>query len=323
MARIPLRRLCAGLAVSSLVLVAGCGGDDPLADDSGSGSDGSASADKGSLVLGGQDFTEMQIMASMYELVLEEAGYTVDAELVGTRDVYIRDLQQGNIDVVPEYAGSITDELQAQVNGPDAPQVSSNEIDETMDALNELLQPLNLVALAPAEATDQNAFAVTEDFAAENDLSTLSDLGDLDEPITLAASEDCAKRQDCAIGLEKVYGIEIDKVLPLGFGSQQTKDSVLEGESQAGLVGTSDGSLEQLGLVLLEDDQGLQVSQNLVPVVSQETLDANPDIEETLNALSDVLTTEDLAEMNAAVDLERQKPDDVAQQYLEDQGLLG
>ncbi len=323
MARISMRGLLAGLAASFLLLVAGCGSDDPLAEDSGSGSDGSASEDKGSLVLGGQDFTEMQIMASMYELVLEEAGYSVDAELVGTRDVYIRDLQQGNIDVVPEYAGSITDELQAQVNGPDAPQVSSNEIDETMDALNELLQPLNLVALAPAEATDQNAFAVTEDFAAENDLSTLSDLGDLGEPITLAASEDCAKRQDCAIGLEKVYGIEIGKVLPLGFGSQQTKDSVLEGESQAGLVGTSDGSLEQLGLVLLEDDQGLQVSQNLVPVVAQETLDANPDIEETLNALSDVLTTEDLAEMNAAVDLERQKPDDVAQQYLEDQGLLG
>ncbi|MBA3720511.1 MAG: amino acid ABC transporter substrate-binding protein, partial [Nocardioidaceae bacterium] len=72
-----------------------------------------------------------------------------------------------------------------------------------------------------------------------------------------------------------------------------------------------------------EDDKALQVSQNLVPVVSQETLDANPDIEETLNALSDVLTTEDLAEMNGAVDLERQKPEDVAQAYLEEQGLLG
>ena len=306
-------------ALAAILLASACGGDDPLADDGGS----SSSEDKGTLVLGGQDFTEMQIMASMYQLMLEEAGYTVDAELVGTRDVYIQDLQGGNIDLVPEYAGSITDELQARVNGADAPQVSSSDVDETITALNELLQPMGLVALAPAEATDQNAFAVTEAYAADNNLTTLSDLGALGEPITLAAAEDCAKRPDCAIGLEKVYGIEIEEVLPLGFGTQQTKDSVTEGESQLGLVGTSDGSLDQLGLVILEDDKALQVSQNLVPVVSQETLDANPDIEETLNALSDVLTTEDLAEMNGAVDLERQKPEDVAQAYLEEQGLLG
>jgi len=305
-------------ALAAILLASACGGDDPLADDG-----GSSSEDKGTLVLGGQDFTEMQIMASMYQLMLEEAGYTVDAELVGTRDVYIQDLQDGNIDLVPEYAGSITDELQARVNGADAPQVSSSDVDETITALNDLLQPMGLVALAPAEATDQNAFAVTEQYASENNLTTLSDLGELGEPITLAAAEDCAKRPDCAIGLEKVYGIEIEEVLPLGFGTQQTKDSVTEGESQLGLVGTSDGSLEQLGLVILEDDKALQVSQNLVPVVSQETLDANPDIEETLNALSDVLTTEDLAEMNGAVDLERQKPEDVAQAYLEEQGLLG
>lgn len=312
------RLLATSAAIAALLLGSACGSDDPLADDG-----GSSSEDKGTLVLGGQDFTEMQIMASMYQLLLEESGYTVEAELVGTRDVYVQDLQDGNIDLVPEYAGSITDELQARVNGPDAPQVSSNDVDETITALNELLQPMGLIALAPAEATDQNAFAVTEKYAADNNLTTLSDLGGLGEPITLAAAEDCAQRQDCAIGLEKVYGIEIEKVLPLGFGTQQTKDSVLEGESQLGLVGTSDGSLEQLGLVILEDDKGLQVSQNLVPVVSQETLDTNPDIEETLNALSDVLTTEDLAEMNAAVDLERQKPDDVAQSYLEEQGLLG
>lgn len=311
------RLLATSAALASLLVLSACGGDDPLSDDGGS------SEDKGTLVLGGQDFPEMQIMASMYQQLLEESGYTVEAELVGTRDVYIQDLQDGNIDMVPEYAGSITDELQARANGANAPQVSSSDIDETITALNELLNPLGLVALDPAEATDQNAFAVTEQYATENNLTTLSDLGELGEPITLAAAEDCAKRPDCAIGLENVYGIEIEEVLPLGFATRQTKDSVIEGESQLGLVGTSDGSLEQLGLVILEDDQGLQVSQNLVPVVSQETLDANPDIEETLNALSDVLTTEDLAQMNAAVDLERQKPDDVAQAYLEEQGLLG
>jgi osmoprotectant transport system substrate-binding protein len=311
------------LAVAALMAASACGGDDPLAEEpSGGSGDSDAAADKGSIVVGGQDFTEMQIMASIYELMLTDAGYDVQTKLVSTRDVYLPDLKAGKIDIVPEYAGSITDELQAQENGPNAPQVSSNDIDETMTALNKLLEPQGLAALEPAEATDQNAFAVTTDYAEENQLETLTDLGGLGEPVTLAAAEDCAQRPDCAIGLEKTYGLEIAKVLPLGFGSQQTKDSVIEGEAQLGLVGTSDGSLEELGLVILEDDKGLQVSQNLVPVVSQQALQDNPDLEDIFNELSGALTTEDLAELNAAVDLQREKPDDVAQQYLTDEGLI-
>ena len=310
------------LAVAALMAASACGGDDPLAEDSGGSGDSDAAADKGSIVVGGQDFTEMQIMASIYELMLTDAGYDVQTKLVSTRDVYLPDLKAGKIDIVPEYAGSITDELQAQENGPNAPQVSSNDIGETMTALNKLLEAQQLVALEPAEATDQNAFAVTTDFAEQNQLETLSDLGELGEPVTLAASEDCAQRPDCAVGLKKTYGLEIAKVLPLGFGSQQTKDSVIEGEAQLGLVGTSDGSLEELGLVILEDDKGLQVSQNLVPVVSQQALQDNPDLEEIFNELSSALTTEDLAELNAAVDLQREKPADVAQQYLADEGLI-
>ena len=314
------RFLSTTLATLALLAVSACGGDDdPLASDDDTGSAGGG--DKGSLVVGGQDFYELQIMASMYKLLLEDAGYSVDTKLVTTRDVYLPELQNGKIDIVPEYAGSITDALQQEENGPDAEQVSSNDIGETMQALRELLKP-GLTALEPAEATDQNAFAVTKDYAEENDLSTLSDLGELGEPITLAASEDCASRDDCKIGLEKTYGIEIEKVLPTGFDSPQTIKSVTDGESQLGLVATSDGSLEQQGLVILEDDKGLQVAQNLVPVISQEVLDANPDIADTLNALSDELTTDDLADLNVAVAIDRKKAEDVARDWLEEKGLL-
>ena len=320
MVRKRLRFLSTTLAAASLLAASACGGsDDPLADED---TGGSGSEDKGTLVLGGQDFTEMQIMAQIYEQLLEDAGYTVQTELVSTRKVYLKDLQKGDIDIVPEYAGSITDELNLAANGPNADQVSSNDIDETMDALRKLLEPDGLTALEPSGATDQNAFATTTDFAEENDLTTLSDLGAMGEPITLAASEDCSSRPDCAIGLKGTYGIDIEKILPLGFDTPQTKDSVTSGESQLGLVGTSDGTLEELGLVILEDDKGLQVAQNLVPVVSQQVIDDNPDVADVLNQLSEALTTEDLAQMNAAVDVDREKPEDVARNFLEDQGLL-
>jgi len=316
------RPLAGSLAAGVLLVCAACGGDDPLAE-SDSGTDTGSAEDKGSLSLSGQNFTEMQIMAELYGQLLEDAGYTVESRLVATRDVYLGGLQDGSIDVVPEYAGSIADELNARANGPNAEPASTPDIESTMANLRELAAEVGLEALEPAEATDENAFAVTQDYADEQSLTTLTDLGELGEPVKLAAAEDCSERPDCAIGLERVYDISIDPpVLPLGFGTQETKNALIDGEVQLGQAGTSDGSLEELGLVLLEDDQNLQAAQNLVPVVNAETLQANPDIADTLNQLSSELTTEDLADMNAAVDLDRQKPEDVAQQFLEDAGLI-
>ena len=97
---------------------------------------------------------------------------------------------------------------------------------------------------------------------------------------------------------------------------------MVNGEVQLGETGTTDASLEQLGLVLLEDDQGIQPAQNLTPAVNSEFLADNPDLEDLFNALSEALTTDDLAEMNLKVDLERQKPADVAEEFLEAKGLL-
>jgi osmoprotectant transport system substrate-binding protein len=176
--------------------------------------------------------------------------------------------------------------------------------------------------LEPAEAEDANAFAVTQAFSDENDVATLSDLGELGEPVALAAAADCPERPDCQKGLESVYGVKIGKFEPLGFGTPQTKSALTDGEVQVGQVGTSDGQVEQLELVVLEDDKDWQNAENLVPVVSTEFLDANPEVLEILNKLSDVLTTEDLMTLNAKVDAERQLASDVAEDYLSSKGLF-
>jgi osmoprotectant transport system substrate-binding protein len=316
-----LRSLTLAAASSLLLATAACG--DDLEDD---GSDGGASdgggGDKGSVVVGGQDFTEMQVMASIYQQLLEGEGYDVETKLVTTRDVYIGELSNGNVDIVPDYLAGITDFLHTEKNGPEAEPVSSNDPDETLAALEPLAEEKGIAILPPSDATDQNAFFVTEDFAEENDLETLSDFAALGQPIKLGGPEDCAGRADCEGGLTEVYGFNITEIVPLGFGTPQVKDAVANGEVDLGETGTTDGSLDDLGLQLLEDDQGIQPAQNLTPAVNAEFLDANPDLEEVFNELSEALTTEDLAEMNAAVDLERQKPEDVARQFLEDKGLI-
>lgn len=311
-----VRRSLAGLAAGalSLAMLGGCAGDDL------EGGSGDGSGDKGTVRLSGQNFDEAAIVAAMYTALLEDAGYTVEAKLVDTRDAYMSTFPK-SIDVVPEYSGGIANFLNAKKGGDAAEPISTPDKDEMIDELTPLAEEAGLTVLEPAEATDTNAFFVTKKYAEDNDLTTLSDLADVG-PVTLAAAPDCKGRPDCEGGLTEVYGIEIKEILPLGFASNDTYQSVLKGESQVGLTSTTDGTLDAQGLVLLEDDKGIQPAQNLVPVVSTAFLEKNPDVEDLLNGLMAELTTEDLAELNARVSVDREKPEDVARDYLTEKDLL-
>jgi osmoprotectant transport system substrate-binding protein len=259
----------------------------------------------------------------MYKALLEDAGHTVEVQPVENRELYAPELESGSIDVVPEYAATFTEYLNLAKNGPTAEPVATSDIDETIEALRPLAEEKGLEVLEPAEAATQNAFFVTQDFAAENDLTTLSDLGALGQPIVLAGTQECPERPKCELGLEEVYGLNITEDLPLGFGSPQNKQAVVEGEAQLGLSGTTDGTLDALGLVVLEDDKGLQNADNLVPVVNAEGPAGTDEVAELLNGLSETLTTDDLAELNRRVDEEREQAADVAEDYLSEKGLIG
>ncbi|MET0741287.1 MAG: ABC transporter substrate-binding protein [Candidatus Nanopelagicales bacterium] len=314
-----VRRSMAGIATilaATLVLTA-CGGDD---DDGDAGSD-SNGGDKGNVVIGSAGFTEIELMAQMYALLLEDAGYTTEVQVVENRELYEPALEDGAIDVVPDYAATMTEFLNAKVNGADAEQVADPDVDATVEALRSLAEPLGLTVLEASEAADQNAFVVTTAFAEENDLETLSDLAALGQPVVLAATEECPTRQFCQLALEE-YGIQITEVLPTGFGSVQTKDAVKEGTAQLGLTGTTDATLDDFELVILDDDKSLQLADNLIPIVGSEYGD-DGDFADALNSLSAALTTEDLTELNRKVDAERMTAEDVARQFLEDNDLIG
>jgi osmoprotectant transport system substrate-binding protein len=320
-----LRRSLIGAAIGLSLVLTACGGDDDAFEggaEETAGGNGNGNDEGGSLVVGGANFTEMLIMQEIYRALLEDAGFTVEVRSVDAREIYAPALADGQIDVVPEYAATMAEYLNREANGPDAEPVASSDIDETMDALRPLAEEAGLVALEPAQAVDQNAFAVTQEFAEANSLASLSDLGALGQPVVLAATEECPDRPFCQPGLEETYGIQVAGLEPLGFGTLQVKQAVADGDADLGLVASTDGTLEQFGLVVLEDDQGLQNADNLVPVVNAETAEDQA-VVDALNSLADVLTTEDLATLNAQVDEERQQPADVATAYLEDQGLVG
>lgn len=311
----------AGAALGLTLVLAACGDDD--GGDAGNGGDDGPSG-SGELTVGGANFTEMNVMQEIYKALLEDAGYTVTIQTADQRETYAPALETGEIDIVPEYAATMAEYLNAQINGPDAPTespVATNDAAETVEAMQPLAEERGLVVLEPAQAADQNGFAVAQEFADANDVATLSELGELDMDLVLAATEECPERPFCQPGLEETYGLNITEVLPLGFSSPQVKEAVANGDADLGLVATTDGTLADLGLVLLEDDQALQQADNLVPVVNAETAE-DETIAEVLNQLADVLTTEDLATLNARVDADRELPEDVAVDYLTEQGLI-
>ena len=155
-------------------------------DDPGTGDDSPAGG--GEVSISGQSFPEAALVASMYDLLLTDAGYTTDVRLVDTRDVYMQEFP-GDIDVVPEYAASLATFLNTTANGADAEPIATSDVQETIANMEDLLADKGISLLEPSEATDSNAFFVTQEYAESEGVTTLSDMEG--KTVTLAASEDC------------------------------------------------------------------------------------------------------------------------------------
>ncbi|MEV7128472.1 ABC transporter substrate-binding protein [Streptomyces sp. NPDC093260] len=273
------------------------------------------------LTIGSAGFTESDLLAQMYALLLDQAGYDTELITVANRELYEPALESGRIDVVPEYAATLADWLNAKAHGPDAPPAGSPDLAATMSALRRLAAPRGLTVLDPGRAVDQNAFAVSAAYAREHRLKTLSDLGASGLKVRLAAGDECVSRPYCAPGLKKTYGIRITGIDPKGVGTTPAKQAVQSGRDQMVLTTTTDATLDAFGLVILADDKHLQNADYVVPVVNRARA-GGPGVTRVLDRLNKELTTADLASMNRQVDSWRRLPADVARAYLKDKGLL-
>lgn len=313
------RKVAVALVAPILLFSAACGSSD---DKDPKVTKDPTATDGGKVTLVSQQFPEADIMTELYAALLTKAGFGVETKALTSRDVYLPALEKGEVQISTDYLSSMTEALNRQANGDSAKLVASHDADATLAQLKKLGEKYGVTALEPAQAQDANAFAVTKEFADENSVTTLSQLAALNKEITLGAAPDCDKRPDCKLGLEGTYGLKIKSVVPTGFGTDETKADLKSGDTQLGQVGTSDATLEKDGLVILEDDKGLQNAENLVPVVNTAWLQAHQAAADALNPLSEVLTTDDLAGLIARVSIGREKAADVAADYLKQKGLL-
>jgi osmoprotectant transport system substrate-binding protein len=205
------------------------------------------SGGSGSVVVGAAGFTESQILGTIYADVLDAAGFDATVQTVGNRELYLPALQRGEIQAFPEYLATVTDIINRQINGTDAEGVASGDVEATVGELTPLAEQAGLIFGEPAEAADQNAFAVTQEFADGLGVETLSELADAcgDGSLSLGGPGECPTRPQCQLGLEDTYGLEFDSFQEYDEGGPLTKAAIQQGEVSMGLVFSSDGALAQ------------------------------------------------------------------------------
>ncbi|MEV0728718.1 MULTISPECIES: glycine betaine ABC transporter substrate-binding protein [unclassified Polymorphospora] len=199
----------------------------------------------GAITVGAANFSENQTLGELYRIVLTAAGYDVTVQQIGNRELYEPALEKGEIQVVPEYAATMADFLNGKVNGANAPAVSSPDLDQTVTGLKTVGEPVGITFGKPSQAQNQNAFAVTKEFADQYGVTTLSDLASKcsGSATVLAGPPECPQRPKCQAGLIEVYDFRAGSFSSLDAGGPQTKSALTSGTVSVGLVFSSDGAL--------------------------------------------------------------------------------
>ena len=296
-------RLALGaVAVGVALALSGCASGDPLEEP---GTDDGSSK---TITIGSQAYYSNEIIAEIYAQALENADFEVEREFnIGQRDAYLSSLENGDIDLFPEYTGNL---LQFYDEA-----TTATTSDDVYAALADAL-PEGLTVLDQSSATDQDSYNVTAEFAAANNLSSLEDLAAVTTPLTLGGNAELEERPYGPAGLLETYGVTV------GFSAtgDTTVEDLLAGTVNIANVYSADPRIQTEDLVTLADPKGLFLASNVVPLVNADIAD---EIADVINAVSAALTPEGLVALNVESTVDQKSSADIASGWLTDNGLLG
>ena len=269
------------------------------------------------IVVGGKNFTEQQIMSQMTAQLLQAKGFKPDVK-AGMGSAVLRQAQEnGQIDVYWEYTGTSL--------------ITYNKINDRMSAadtyakVKELDAAKGLVWLNPSKANNTYGLAMNQDDAKKQGIVTISDLAAKVKggaKITFASNAEFYARPDGLKPLEQAYGFEFGRDNVKRMDTGLVYQALKERQVDVGLVFATDGRIPAFNFVVLKDDKGFFPNYALTPVVRKQVLDANPKLAEYLNALSSKLDDATMARLNASVDVDKKTVEDVARTFLKEQGLV-
>ncbi len=290
--------VAAGLA--AILLLAACGGGNPL-----SSPTSAAPADK--IVVGSADFTESQLLAEMYAQALAAKGVQVEKRLnVGSREVQLRGLNDGSLDLIPDYSGNLLLALK-----PDATAASP---DEVYAALQQAVPP-GLIVLAKSPAQNKDAFVVSQAIAQQYNARSIADIAPNCGQIVFGGPAQFPQRPYGVPGLQKNYNCTFKEFKPLDTGGPLTVAALTDGTVQGADIFTTDPAIKANNFVVLEDPKNNFAAQNILPLIRESK--ANDTVKSTLDAISAKLTTEGLVDLNAKLAApDKPSPETVAKEWL-------
>ncbi len=269
------------------------------------------------VVVGGKNFTEQQIMAEMTAQLLRAKGFTVDKR-AGLGTAPLRQAQEaGQVDVYWEYTGTSL--------------ITFNKVTEKLDAaatyakVKELDAAKGLVWLNPSKANNTYALAMREADAEKRGIKTLADLAakvKAGEALKFGCNAEFYARPDGLKPLEKAYDFEFGRENIVRMDTGLIYQALRDSQVDVGLVFATDGRVPAFNFVILKDNKDFFPTYAMTPVIRKETLDKNPAVGDALNALSAKLDDATMARLNASVDVDKKTIEDVASEFLKKQGLV-
>ncbi len=307
-----LRGVAVAILATLALAVGGCGGDD---DRAATPATTATTPSAPAIRIGTKDFTEQDILGELYKQALESAGFGVSlTRHIGSSELVHQALDNGTIDMYPEYVGVLLSEIHDVTRRPRSAYAAyrlAREIEERR----------GFTLLAQTPFSDANALAVTPRFGDRHGVRSIADLKRLRRKPRIGAPREFRSRYEGLIGLAKVYGLRKLRYTVLQGDSRYA--ALDAGEVDVALVFTTERQLEQGRYRVLADPRHLFASGHVAPLISKKVLDAHgPRLRAAIDALSARLTTSAMRRMNGAVDLDNRTPREVAAEFLRGQGLV-
>lgn len=271
---------------------------------------GKPTGGKGTITVGSKSFTESHILAELYALALEDAGFTVKRSMDIANSVVHTAIVNGDIDLYPGYTGTALISVLKLPMQTDPQQVYDTVKDEYKKQFD--LDWLDMTA-----ANDGQGIAMSTPVAQRLNISTITDLQRHATELVFASGPEFDQREDCLPALEKAYG-------PFNWKQRDVVDDSLkyqilkEGKGDVTSVATTEGQLtDKDSFTLITDDKYVWPPYNVAPIVRDDVLSEHPEIADVLNDLGKKIDTDTLTQLNARVDVDKEEYEDVAQEFFD------
>jgi len=279
-----MRALLAGLAIALLAPAFGARGEEAA------------------LRVGSKRFTESYILGEIVAQAARRAGApAIHSPGLGNTAILVQALEQGAIDVYPEYTGTI------------AREILGTEEELSLAQIDARLAPRGLAASVPLGFSDSYAIGVRGDFAREHGIRRISDLARLPD-LRLGFSHEFLGRRDGWPGLRAAYGLP--QRTPQGLDHGLAYEALAAGQVDAIDLYSTDAKIARYGIAVLEDDRRFFPRYDAVLLHRVDVAARHPEAWSAVRALRGRIDAATMTRMNAQAEIEKRGFASIAAAFL-------